>query len=188
MRKIGVMVTSGLLLSLALVALAATTGWVLSPVADAIPFDWTPLTGTSHVAMVNNVNECDKNATYNWTRKVRAMDMYHLDFSGIPNGATINQIQIDPCASGQRTGISYVSTMDVGYRAFEEGQLVSEAFGGNYQFDYWSGTTPAWLTTSTFNVSIVKGQNTQITIGPKLTGGDKGEKISAITAKIFFSL
>src|SRR5689334_12259935 len=93
---LGTLAASLLILLTASQAFAAITGTLL-PVSDGHYAQWTPSTGTSHFA---NVDETPCNTTdFNSTTVVRNRDSYGVSVSSIPDGATITQIDIKPCAS-----------------------------------------------------------------------------------------
>jgi hypothetical protein len=156
----------------------ATSSGALVPSSDGNYTQWTPSTGTSHFALVD---ETPCNTTdFNSTTVVGNRDSYGVSLSSVPNGATITQIDIKPCASRVNAGAAN-PVMNVFYRA----NGVDSADAGSYSL---LATTPADLATTTYNsLSITKGTATTLEIGAVLTSGTKGAKLSRIATVLTYT-
>src|SRR4051812_25134137 len=77
-------------------AFAASVG-PLVPTSDGNYSQWTPSTGTSHFANVDDT-VCNGGSDYNSTTGVGNRDSYGVSLSSVPDGATITQIDVKPCA------------------------------------------------------------------------------------------
>lgn len=157
--------------------LAATTAAIM-PSADGFYAQWTPSTGTSHFALVD---ETPCNTTdYNSTIVVGNRDSYTVDVSSVPNGATITQIDIKPCAS--RVKVSGANpVMNVFYRL----NGVNSADAGAYSL---SGTSPVEQATTTYSsLSVLKTATTTLEAGAVLTSSTKGAKLSRIATTITYT-
>src|SRR6185436_5861799 len=110
---------------------------------------FTPKTGSNHFAMVDETT-CNGTTDYNEEATLSQRDSYVISLSSIPDGATINQIDITPCASRRSTG-SGSTTFNVFYRL----NSVDSADAGAYALP--TGTTPSVLSATSFTgLSIVK--------------------------------
>ena len=126
----------------------AATSSVILPTSDGNYTQWTPKTGTSHFAMVDET-PCNGTTDYNSTNTVGNRDSYTMSLSSIPAGATITEIAIAPCASRNSNG-GGSATMNVFYRL----NSTDSSDAGAYAL---SGTTPTSLATTTFRgLSICK--------------------------------
>lgn len=152
------------------VALALVTGTLL-PVSDGSNTAFTPSTGTSHFALVD---EATCNTTdYNSTNTVGSRDSYNVSLSSIPNGSVVTAISITPCASRNSSG-GGSSTMNVFYKL----DGVSSSDSGAYAL---SGTNPTTLASTNFaGLGTVKSSGTTLEIGAVYSSGTKGVKLSRI--------
>ena len=146
-NKSKILIVGGIVLLIVVVFLltqsifADSTGNIL-PSSDGPYLQWTPKTGTTHYTMVDE-STCNGTTDYNSTNTVGNRDSYGVSLSSVPNGSTITAIEINPCASRNKTGGSF-STMNVFYRF----SGVDSAYAGNYAL---TGTTPTQLASTTFS-------------------------------------
>lgn len=151
----------------------------LFPTADGTYSQWTPKTGTTHYTMVDEVL-CNGTTDYNHTHTLNSRDSYGIDLAFIPNGSTITQIAITPCASKNNNGGSN-STASVFYRF----NGVDSADSASYSL---SGTTPVNLSASTYSgLSTIKGVTTTLEAGMVLTAGNKGVRLSRIATSVTYT-
>lgn len=161
------------------VALANATSALL-PISDGTYTGWTPKSGTSHFAMVDE-STCNGNTDYNSTTTVGARDSYNIDLSSIPNNSTITAISINPCASKNASGGS-ATTLNVFYRL----DGINSADSGSYSL---TGTTPTELAATNFSgLATTKLATTALEIGAVYTAGNKGAKLSRISTTITYNL
>ncbi len=159
-------------------AYADTTGTLL-PSGEGAYMQWAPSTGSSHYAVVDE-SSCNGNTDFNRETTVGQRDSYALNLTSIPNGATITQISITPCASKNTAG-GINTTFDVFYRL----NGVNSADMPGYML---TGTTPTPLAVTNYTgLSIVKGVTTTLEIGGIYTAGNKGVKLSQIGAVITYN-
>lgn len=171
---IAALVLSGILL-LGNITLALTTNSLL-PTGEGSNLQFTPSTGTTHYTLVDETS-CNGTTDYNRTTTVGTRDSYAVSVASIPNGATVTQIAIKPCASRNNTG-GGSSTMNVFYRF--NGATSSDS--GAYTL---TGTTPVELATTTFSgLSLDKTSTTAAEIGAVYSAGTRGARLSRI-ATIF---
>lgn len=158
--------------------LADTTG-TLMPLADGNYTQWTPSTGTSHFALVDET-PCNGTTDYNSTTVVGRRDSYAVSTTSVPNGATITQIAIKPCASRASTGGAN-PVMNVFYRFGG----INSADSGSYAL---TGTTPVELATTTYSgLSLVKTSTTTLEVGAVLTSSTKGARLSRIATVVTYT-
>ncbi len=158
---------------------AATSGTIL-PKADGNYLQWTPSTGTSHYSLVNE-SACNGVTNYNSTLVVANRDSYVISTSTIPNGATITQIDVKPCASRDGTG-SGSSVLNVFYRFAG----INSADAGSYTFT--SGNTPIEQATTTYSgLSLVQTSTTTLEVGGVYTSGTKGVRLSRIATIVTYT-
>lgn len=170
---------SALLLVASGQAYADQTGTLL-PTSDGNYLQWTPKTGSSHFSMVDETT-CNGTTDYNDETTVGQRDSYGIPISSIPDGATITQIDITPCASRNSTG-SGTSVLDVFYRL----NGVDSSDAGAYTFT--SGTTPSVQSTTSFTgLSTVKSPTTTFEIGGVYSSGTKGLRLSQIATKVTYT-
>lgn len=149
----------------------------LYPMADGLT-QWTPSAGSSHYVLVDETT-CNGNTDYTYTNNAGYRDSYQLSLSAIPNGARITAIEITPCASKNKIQ-NGSSLMNLFYRH----NGVNSADAGNYSL---SNTVPTVLTTTTFsNLAIYKVATTNLQVGAVYTSGNRGLKLSNISAKITY--
>lgn len=159
-------------------AYAASTN-NLMPTSDGNYTQWTPSTGTSHFALVDET-PCNGTTDYNSTTVVGNRDSYGVSLSSVPDGSTITAIAIKPCASRAASG-GAAPVMNVFYRA----NGVNSADSGSYSL---SGTTPTELATTTYSgLSIVKSSTTTLEIGAVLTSSTKGARLSRISTILTYT-
>jgi hypothetical protein len=159
-------------------AFAEGTG-TIAPSSDGFYSQWTPSTGTSHFALVDEAS-CNGITDSNSTTVVGNRDSYGVSLALVPNGATITQIDIKPCASRVSGGGSN-PVMNVFYRL----NSVNSADSGSYSL---SGTTPIELATTTYSgLSFVKSAVSTMEIGAVLTSGTKGTRLSRIVTNITYT-
>lgn len=160
----------------ALFALASTAS--LLPTSDGAYLQWSPSTGSTHYTLVDE-SSCNGTTDYNYTNTVGNRDSYGLNLAGIPDGSTITQIDITPCASKNKSGGSS-SVMNVFYRW----NGANSADAGNYSL---SGTTPVGLAATSFTgLSLVKSTSSSLQIGAMLSSGTKGARLSRIAATVTY--
>jgi hypothetical protein len=175
----GVIAVSLLLVSASTQAFAATTGNLL-PTSAGNYQQWTPKSGANHVTMVDE-SSCNGTSDYNSETTLTQRDSYGISLSTVPNGATITQIAITPCASRHTTG-GGSSTFNVFYRL----NGVDSADAGAYALP--SGTTPVGLTTTNYSsLSVVKSAGTTFEIGGVYSAGTKGVRLSQITTQLTYT-
>ncbi len=150
----------------------------LLPSYDGFYRQWKPLKGTIHYTMVNEA-VCNGLTNYNYTTSTGRRDSYGIDISSIPDGSFVTSIQINPCAS--RNAGSSSSTMKVFYRW----SGVNGADSVNYNL---TGFTPVQLPGKTFaNLSLPKNSSSTFEIGAVFASGNKGVRLSRISAIISYS-
>ena len=158
-------------------AFAATTS-SLVPTADGFYTQWTPSTGTSHFALVD---EAPCNSTDSVSTTVAGnRDSYATDISSVPNGATITKVDIKPCAARVATGGTN-PVMNVFYRL----NGINSSDAGAYSLG--SAILADLATTSISVSSVIKSATTTFETGTVLTSGTKGAKLSRIATLITFT-
>ena len=158
---------------------AATSGTLL-PRGDGNFTQWTPSTGTTHNTLVDD-SSCNGTTDYNSTTVVGNRDSYIVSTSSIPNGATITQIDIKPCASRNGTG-NGTSVMNVFYRFAN----INSSDSGAYSFT--SGNTPGEQATTTFSgLSLLQTGTTALEVGAIYSSGTKGLRLSRIAAFVTYT-
>lgn len=159
-------------------AYANQTGNLL-PINDGTYLQWTPKTGTIHYAMVDETT-CNGTTDYNSTTTINNRDSYGISLTSVPDGATITQIDITPCASKALSGGSN-STLNVFYRL----NGIDSSNSGSY---FLSGTTPTLLTTSSYTgLTTIKSTTTTLETGAVLTAGSKGARLGQILTKVTYT-
>ncbi len=172
----------GAMLAVACVSQLAFAGSTnnLLPNADGAYTQWTPNSGTTHYTRVDETN-CNGTTDYNRETTVGERDSYAVSMSSIPNGSTINQIDIVPCASRNTTG-GGSSQLDVFYRF----SGVDSADAGAYALP--TGTTPQQLATTTFSgLDLDKGAASTLQLGAVYTSGTKGIRLSRMAAIVTYT-
>jgi hypothetical protein len=151
----------------------------LLPVSDGNYLQWTPKSGTTHFTQVDETT-CNGTTDYNSTTTVGNRDSYGTSLSSIPDGSTITQLDITPCASRVSSGGAN-STMNVFYRL----NGIDSSDAGNYSL---TGTTPTVLSATTFSgLSTNKSSTTILETGAVLSAGTKGARLSQISVKITYT-
>src|SRR5262249_46814461 len=127
----------------------------LLPTSDGNYTQWTPSTGTSHFANVDET-PCNGTTDYNSTTTVGSRDSYGVSLSSVPNGATITQIDVQPCAGRSANGGASDPVMNVFYRTGG----ANSADAGSYSL---TATNVVDLATTSFSsLSITKGSGTSL--------------------------
>lgn len=176
---IGGLMTLALGILLIQMAFADTTG-ISTPFSDGTYLQWTPNSGTTHYTRVDET-PCNGTTDYNFTTTVGNRDSYGIIIGSIPNGATITQIDIKPCASRNNSGGGGSATMNVFYR-FDG---TDSADAGSYAL---TGTTPTELATTSFTgLALVRTPSSNLQIGAVLSAGGKGARLSRIATQITYT-
>lgn len=158
----------------------ATTTAALLPTSDGTYMQWNTKSGASHFAMVDE-SSCDANTTFNRETTVGGRDSYGISLSSIPNGSTITQIDITPCASKNTSG-GTTTTFNLFYRL----DGVDSADAGGYSL---TTTTPAVLGSTVFSgLSATKSGSTTLEVGGVFTAGNRGVKLSQVSTVITYTL
>lgn len=165
------------ILMFAYLAFADGTGSLL-PTSDGAYTQWTPSTGSTHYTLVDE-SSCNGTSDYNSTNTVGNRDTYGVSIASVPNGATVTEVAITPCASNDKNGQG--STLNVFYRW----NGANSADAGNYTL---SGTTPTQLSTATFSgLSFVKGSGSILEVGAVLSAGAKGARLSRLATVVTYT-
>ncbi len=171
-----VLVTAGLFISAS--ALFAATTPSLLPAAEGTYLQWTPKSGTTHYTMVDEAS-CNGTTDYVSTTVAGNRDSYQVSLSSIPDGSTITNIAITPCASKNKS--SGTSVMNVFYRL----NGVNSADQGAYNL---AGTAPAALTTTNFSsLSVVKASSTALQVGAVYTSGTAGARLGRVATVVTYT-
>ena len=160
----------------------ASSAGPLVPISDGNYAQWTPSAGTSHFANVDET-PCNGTTDYNSTTGVGNRDSYGVNLSSVPNGATITQIEVKPCAGRSANGGSSDPVMNVFYRT--GGANSSDA--GSYSL---TSTNVVDLATTSFSgLSITKGSGTSLEVGAVLSSAptNKGARLSRIAATLTYT-
>jgi hypothetical protein len=173
-------------LALSLLFLGSSTQTFAAQTAVLLPAtagnyqQWMPKTGTNHVAMVDE-SACNGTTDYNHTATLIQRDSYGISLASVPDGSTITQVAITPCASRNTTG-SGSSTLDVFYRL----NAVDSADAGAYALP--TGITPSILSTTSFTgLSLTKSASTMFEIGAVYSAGTKGIRLSQLTTQVTYT-
>lgn len=166
-------------LSITSLALADSLGPV-TPTSDGFYLQWSPSGGSTHYTLVDE-SSCNGTTDYVSETSIGQRDSFGINLSSIPDGATITQIDITPCASKHQNGGSN-STMNVFYRY----NGVNSADAGSYSL---TGTTPVALATTSFSgLSHVKSSSSTLQIGAVLSAGNKGARLSRMATQVTYTL
>ena len=158
----------------------ASTTSALVPTSAGTYSQWSPNTGSTHYTLVDE-STCNGNTDFNRETTVGQRDSYGISLASIPNGATITQISITPCASKNTSGGSN-TTFDVFYRL----NGVDSPDMPGYML---STTTPGLLSATNYTgLSITKSGSTTLEIGGVYTAGNKGVKLSQISTVITYTI
>ncbi len=156
---------------------AATTATLL-PTAEGAYLQWTPKSGSTHYTMVDE-SSCNGTTDYVSTTVTGNRDSYQVSLASIPDGSTITNIAVTPCASKNKSSGS--SVMNVFYRL----NGVNSADQGAYSL---TGTTPAALATTNFaSLSITKASSTALQVGAVYTSGTGGARLSRLATVITYT-
>ncbi len=159
-------------------ASAASTGNTM-PTSDGFYTQWTPSTGTSHFALVDET-PCNGTTDYNSTTVVGNRDSYGVSLASVPDGATITRIDIKPCASRVSSGGTN-PVMNVFYRS----NGFNSANAGSYSL---TGTTPTELATSSYSsLALIKSSTSTLEVGAVLTSSTKGARLSRIVTTLTYT-
>lgn len=155
---------------------ASTFSNTYLPTGDGFYKQFTPKSGTIHYTHVDE-SPCNGTTDYVSTTVVGSRDSYALNISNIPNGATISQITLKPCASNNSGGGS--GAVKVFYRL--NGSTSPDV--GTYSL---SGTAPTDLATTSIAVNILRTSSTTIESGVVFSSGTKGARISRLATAITY--
>lgn len=157
---------------------AATTA-TLYPTSDGNYTQWTPKAGGTHYTQVDETT-CNGTTDYVSETTTGERDSFGISLSSIPDGSTITQIAITPCASRNSNG-GGSATMNVFYRF----SGTNSADAGAYAV---TGTTPAALATTNFaSLSLAKGSTSTLEIGSVYTSGTKGARLSRLATVVTYT-
>ena len=166
------------LLSLSFVHGATTA--TLYPTSDGNYAQWTPKSGAVHYTQVDETT-CNGTTDYVSETTVGERDSFGINLSSIPNGSTITNIQITPCASRNSSG-GGSATMNVFYRY----NASNSADAGAYAI---TGTTPVALSATNFtSLALTKGSTSSLEIGSVYSAGTKGARLSRLATVITYTL
>ncbi len=86
--------------SLLVLAPSAHAGVVsnIMPTSDGTYTQWNTSAGATHYVLVDEA-VCNGTTDYNRETTVGQRDSYGVSLASVPNGATITQIELKPCAS-----------------------------------------------------------------------------------------
>lgn len=159
---------------------SANTTATLLPINDGTYTQWTPKSGTVHYTEVNETT-CNGNTTYNHTSTTSDRDSYGINISSIPDGSTITQIAITPCAS-KNSGGSGTPVLNIFY-ILNGSQSADD---GSYSL---SGTTPVVLSTTNYTgLNTIVSPSSTFQIGAVLTSGaTRGARLSQINTVITYT-
>lgn len=155
----------------------------LAPIADGTYQQWVPSPSTSDHSTLVDEAVCNGTTDRVYTRKTNRRESYEVSLASVPDGATITDIGVAPCASRYLSGSpSTTHKMDVFYRL----NGMNFADGGNYTL---TGTTPVELGTTTYSgLSITKTPSTTLEIGAYYRLGTKGAQLSRLVGYIVYTL
>ncbi len=168
---------TGTLFAVATSLFAATTATLL-PTAEGAYLQWTPKSGSTHYTMVDE-SSCNGTTDYVSTTVTGNRDSYQVSLSSIPDGSTITNIAVTPCASKNKSSGS--SVMNVFYRL----DGVNSADQGAYSL---TGTTPTNLATTNFSsLSVAKASSTALQVGAVYTSGTGGARLGRVATVITYT-
>lgn len=168
---------TGMLFVVSASLFAATTAALL-PTAEGTYLQWTPKSGSTHYTMVDE-STCNGTTDYVSTTVTGNRDSYQVSLSSIPDGSTITNIAVTPCASKNKSSGS--SVMNMFYRL----NGVNSADQGAYSL---TGTTPTTLTTTNFaSLSIAKASSTALQVGAVYSSGTGGARLSRVATVITYT-
>ncbi len=166
-------------LGMSLSAEAAVTSTVY-PTSDGNYQQWTPNAGVTRYTQVDETT-CNGNTDYISEATVGERNSFGISLSSVPDGATITQISITPCASRNSGGGGGSATLKVFYR-----------FNGSDSADFGSyaltGTTPANLAaTNIGSLGLVKTSSSTLEVGAVYSAGTKGARLSRFATVITYT-
>lgn len=151
---------------------AAVTSVIL-PTGDGSFVQFVPSAGAVHYTLVDET-PCNGITDYNRTTTVGHRDSYTTSLVSIPDGSTITQVAIKPCAS-RNTGGGGSATMNVFYRFNNS----TSTDAGGYAL---AGTTPLELATTTYSsLSLDKTSTSTAEIGAVYSAGTRGVRLSRMS-------
>lgn len=151
----------------------------LMPVSNGTYGQWGTSGGTSHVTLVDETI-CNGTTDYVKTGTIGQRDSYSINLSSIPDGATLTNISIAPCASRNSKSSGGSSTLNLFYIY----NSVKSADVGNYAL---TGTMPLNLTNTAFSgISLIKSASTKLEIGAVFSAGNRGARLSRIAVVITY--
>lgn len=185
MKKLGkkyLISTTVLSSFLAAAAVFATSG-LLMPASDGTWLEWTkvPDTAASHAVVVDD-SPCNGDLDYVRETTIGERDSYNLDLSSIPNGSSMTEIQISPCAAnayppivGAAGEIKVFYILNGGPRVYSATKILA-------------GTVPVQMAPSFLPISpaVSKLSTTTIEVGAELTGGRRGAEVSNLKTIIVY--
>ena len=162
---------------------AVYTNWV-RPQAQGSYSEWTPTppdAGNAHFFLVSEA-VCDKNNTYVATRVIGKTELYAVSLAGVPNGATINDIEVDLCASNDGVDAAKPAGMLAALYRFSGGPI---AEGKEAEV---MGTEPGKFALATWsNLKLVKTAGSTFEVGMRLTGGTLGARVSRVAVRVRYT-
>ncbi len=168
---------TGTLFAVSTSLFAATTATLL-PTAEGTYLQWTPKSGSTHYTMVDETT-CNGTTDYVSTTVTGKRDSYQVSLSSVPDGSTITNIAVTPCASKNKSSGS--SVMNMFYRL----NGANSADQGAYSL---TGTTPTSLATTNFSsLSIVKASSTALQVGAVYASGTGGARLSRVATVITYT-
>ncbi len=177
--SVALLVASLLLVLITFTAYGAVTGTVL-PTSDGTYTSWTPKAGVTHYTQVDE-STCNGTTDYVSETTVGERDSFGVSLAGVPNGATITNIQLTPCASRNSGGGGGSATLNVFYRF----NGVDSADQGGYAL---TGTTPGALSATNFSsLALVKSATSTLEVGAVYSAGTKGARLSRLATVITYT-
>ncbi len=160
-------------------ASAATTATLL-PTGEGTNLAWTPSAGSTHYTLVDEAS-CNGTTDYVSETTVGDRDSYTVSLATIPNGATITNIALTPCASRNSSG-GGSATLNV----FHRFNGTASADAGAYALP--TGTTPVALATTNFaGLSHVKRSTSTLQVGAVYSAGTRGVRLSRLATVITYT-
>lgn len=161
----------------------ASTTTILLPDADGTYTDWKPSAGTSRVAMVDDPlsGPCNGVVDYVAHTANNKRTSFRVSLASVPDGSTITDIRVIPCASNNISGSTASTTLNVFYRL----NGMNSADSGTYSL---KGTTPFALATTTFSgLSIKKSSRGILEVGAVTTAGTLGARLSRMLVQVIYT-
>jgi hypothetical protein len=177
--SVALLVAALLLVLVTFTAYGAVTGTIL-PTSGGTYTSWTPNAGVTHYTQVDE-STCNGNTDYVSETTVGERDSFGISLAGVPNGATITNIQLTPCASRNSGGGGGSATLNVFYRF----NGVNSADQGGYAL---TGTTPGALSATNFSsLALVKSATSTLEVGAVYSAGTKGARLSRLATVITYT-